>query len=108
MELNIIDRIYIPTILPQENTFMEFNLKRGIINKVTITKEDVEKYNIKEDAENRRTTWDIDIDRKNPLVVNFSREELDYLKSACEKLADRPAPDNLWATVEKIYAAAQA
>lgn len=107
MELNIIDRIYIPAILPQENTFMEFNLKRGIINKVSITQEDAEKYHIKEDTKNKRTTWDIDIDRENPLVVDFSREELAYLKSACEKLADKPAPDNLWATVEKIYAAAQ-
>ena len=107
MELNIIDRIYIPTILPQENTFMDFNLKRGIINKVTLTQEDVEKYNIKEDVENKRTTWDINADRENPLVVDFTRAELDYLKNACEKLSDKPAPDNLWATVEKVYAAAQ-
>lgn len=106
MELNIIDRIYIPSILPQENSFMDFNLKRGIINKVALTKEDAEKYNIKEDTENRRTTWDIEADRNNPLIVDFTRAELDYLKAACEKMADKPAPDTLWATVEKIYAAA--
>lgn len=106
MELNIIDRIYIPSILPQENTFMDFTLKRGIISKVVLTDEDVEKYSIKEDTENRRTTWDIEADRNNPLTVDFSRAELDYLKGACEKMADKPAPDNLWATVEKIYAAA--
>ena len=47
-------------------------------------------------------------DRENPLIVDFTTEELAYLKSACEKLADKPAPDNLWATVEKIYAAALA
>lgn len=108
MELHIIDRIYIPTILPAENTFMDFNLKRGIINKVAITQEDVEKYHIEENKEERRTKWDIDIDRENPLMVDFSHDELDYLKIACEKLAGTPAPDNLWATVEKIYAAAQA
>lgn len=107
MELHIIDRIYIPTILPAENTFMDFNLKRGIINKVAITQEDVEKYHIEEIKEERRTKWDINVDRENPLVVDFSRDELDYLKAACEKLAETPAPDNLWATVEKIYAAAQ-
>ncbi len=108
MELHIIDRIYIPTILPAENTFMDFNLKRGIINKVAITQEDVEKYHIEEIKEERRTKWDINVDRENPLMVDFSRDELNYLKAACEKLADTPAPDNLWATVEKIYAAAQA
>lgn len=108
MELHIIDRIYIPTILPAENTFMDFNLKRGIISKVAITQEDVEKYHIEEIKEERRTKWDINVDRENPLMVDFSRDELNYLKAACEKLADTPAPDNLWATVEKIYAAAQA
>lgn len=107
MELNIIDRIYIPTILPSENTFMDFNMKREILKKVAITPEDVEKYNIKEDKENRRTTWDMNKDRENPLLVDFSRQELDYLKTACEKLADTPSPDGLWTTVEKIYKAAQ-
>lgn len=106
MELNIIDRIYIPSILPQENSFMDFNLKRDIVNKVALTKEDAEKYNIKEDPKNRRTTWDIDVDRNHPLIVDFTRAELDYLKAACEKMADNPAPDALWTTVEKIYAAA--
>lgn len=74
---------------------------------MAITQEDTEKYNIKEDVENKRTTWDINADRENPLVVDFTREELAYLKAACEKLAETPAPDNLWTTVEKIYAAAQ-
>lgn len=108
MELHIIDRIYIPAILPAENTFMDFNMKREIIKKVGITEEDAKKYHIEEDTENKRTVWDINIDRENPLVVDFTKQELDYLKSACEKLADKPAPDNLWTTVEKIYAAAQA
>lgn len=107
MELNIIDRIYIPSILPAENTFMDFNMKREILKKVTITPDDIEKYNIKEDKENNRTTWDINKDRENPLNVDFSKQELDYLKTACEKLADKPAPDALWATVEKIYKAVQ-
>ena len=107
MKLHIIDRISIPSILPSENSFMDYNLKRSIIKKVSINKEDVEKYKIKEDAENRRTTWDINIDRENPLVVNFTEQELVYLKNACEKLSDTPAPDYLWDTVEKIYEEAQ-
>lgn len=107
MELNIIDRIYIPSILPSENTFMDFNMKRGIIKKVALTEADAEKYHIKEDPANKRTTWDPKIDRESPLLVEFTKEELAYLKNACEKLADTPAPDNLWNTVEKIYAAVQ-
>lgn len=108
MELHIIDRIAIPSILPAENSFMDYNLKRSIIKKVGINRDDAEKYKIKEDAENRRTTWDINIDRENPLAVDFTAQELAYLKNACEKLSDTPAPDYLWNTVEKIYEAAQA
>lgn len=87
---------------------MDFNLKRGIIKKVALTEADAQKYDIKEDVENHRTTWNPTLDRENPLNVDFTVQELAYLKSACEKLADKPSPDNLWATVEKIYAAAQA
>lgn len=108
MELHILDRIYIPAILPGENNFTDFNLKRNIIKKVAITEEDVAKYEIKEAPEEQKTKWNPVTDRDNPLVVDFTSEELAYLKSACEKLADKPAPDNLWATVEKIYAAALA
>lgn len=107
MELHIIDRIYIPTILPAYNTFMDFNMKRGIIKKVALTEADAKKYHIKEDTENKRTTWDPLIDREHPLVVDFTHDELAYLKRACERLADTPAPDNLWGTVEKIYDAIQ-
>lgn len=107
MELHIIDRIFIPSILPAENTFMDFNMKREIIKKVAITEADAEKYSIKEDKENHRTTWNAELDYDSPLVVDFTSQELAYLKSACEKLADKPAPDNLWATVEKIYEAAK-
>lgn len=108
MELHIIDRIYIPMILPKENSFMDFNLKRDIIKKVEITEADIEKYEIKENQKERRTEWNITTDRDNPLVVDFTPQELAYMKTACEKTADKPAPDNLWATVEKIYTAAQA
>ena len=107
MELHIIDRIALPSMLPSENSFMDFNLKRAIIKKVGITKEDIEKYNIKEDTENKRTTLDINADRENPLLVDFTSQELEYLKNACEKLSDTPAPDYLWDTVEKIYQATQ-
>lgn len=107
MELNIIDRIYIPHILPSENNFMDYNLKREIIKKVALTEADAEKYKIVEDPEKRQTKWDINIDRENPLVVDFTPQELAFLKTSCEKLGSAPAPDAFWGTVEKIYNAAQ-
>lgn len=38
MDLHIKDRIYIPQMLPQQNNFMGFNLKREIIKKWPLQK----------------------------------------------------------------------
>lgn len=108
MELHIKDRIYIPQLLPQSNSFMGFNLKREITKKVALTAEDQETYKIKEEQEHNRVVWDVEKDRELPLIVDFTKDELNYLKTACEKLAEAPYPDDFWLTVEKIYNAANA
>lgn len=108
MELHIKDRIYIPQLLPQSNNFMGFNLKREIIKKVALTVDDKETYSIEEDKENNRVVWNVEKDREQPLVVDFTKDEIEYLKTACEKLAEAPYPDDFWMTVEKIYDAANA
>lgn len=108
MELHIKDRIYIPQLLPQSNNFMGFNLKREIIKKVALTVDDKETYSIEEDKENNRVVWNVEKDREQPLVVDFTKDEIEYLKAACEKLAEAPYPDDFWITVEKIYDAANA
>lgn len=108
MELHIKDRIYIPQLLPQSNNFMGFNLKREITKKVALTAEDQETYQIKEETEHNRVVWDVEKDRELPLIVDFTKDELSYLKTACEKLAEAPYPDDFWLTVEKIYNAANA
>ena len=78
MELHIKDRIYIPQLLPQQGKFMEFNLKREIMKKVAITDEDRQEYNIQEDKEHNRVTWDSNKDFAQPLVVDFSNDELTF------------------------------
>ena len=105
MDLHIKDRIYIPQILPQQNNLKEFYLKRSVFEKVAITEEDRKNYNIQEDKENGRITWDVEKD-KTPLTVSFSEDEINYLKGACEKLVDMNYPDDFWNVVEKIYDAA--
>ena len=107
MELHIKDRIFIPQLLPQQGNFTEFNMKRNILKKVALTEADVEKYDIVENKEERRTEWDPEKDRDMPLMVDFSQDELQYLAKACEKVADANFPDEFWLTVEKIYNAAQ-
>lgn len=107
MELHIKDRLFLPQILPVQNSFMDFNLKKSIINKTVISEEERASFNIKEDKEAGKITWDSEKDRVTPLNVEFTKEELDYLRRGCEALASDSYADDFWITVEKIYNAAQ-
>lgn len=107
MELHIKDRLFLPQILPAKNTFLEFNLKKSILEKIIISPEDREKYGIKEDKENGKITWDSVKDAGEPINVEFTKEEMAYLKKGCEALASAPYPDEFWITVEKVYNAAE-
>lgn len=109
MELYIKDRIYFPQLLPQQGNFMEFNLKRSILKKVAINDNDRTEYNIQEDKDNGRITWDSNKDFSVPLVVDFTKEELDLIRKGCEQFAEKeaPAPDDFWALVSMIYDAAE-
>lgn len=107
MELHIKDRLYLPQILPAQNTFMEFNLKKSILEKIVISEREREAFKIMEDKEAGKITWDSEKDANEPLSVEFSKEEVAYLKKGCEALASAPYPDDFWVTVEKVYNAAE-
>jgi hypothetical protein len=105
MELYIKDRIYFPQLLPQQGTFMEFNLKRTILKKVAITDAERETYNIQDDKDNNRITWDRNKDLSCPLAIDFTNDEMLLLRKGCEQFTekDTPAPDEFWELIEKIY-----
>ena len=103
MELHIKDRLFFPQLLPQQNNFMEYAMKRNILKKVGLTKEDQEKFEITENPQAQQITWNIEMDKAQPLSVDFTAEELEYIKKGCEALAEQPAPDDFWALVERIY-----
>ena len=77
MELYIKDRIYIPQILPAQNSFMEYSMKREIINKVSLTEKDKEEFSIVEDSQAGKITWDSQKDFSQPLVVDFTAQEIE-------------------------------
>lgn len=101
MELLIKDRLYIPGFLPKENNFKNFNLKKEILKKIEISDEERKNVNLRQNEETNRIEWDVDKD--TPLIVDFSSEEIEYMKSSCEKIADEQLPDDMWSTVEKVY-----
>ncbi len=106
MELTIKDRLYLPALLPPKGSFREFNLKKGILEKIAISEEERSAVNLRRIEESDRIEWDTDKD--TPLHVEFSREELDYLKASCEKIAEETLVDDMWLTVTKVYDAIQA
>lgn len=103
MKLSIKDRLYIPQLLPVNGNFSEFALKRSILDKVGITAEDQEKFHIKELPDENRIVWDSEKDLQEPLEVDFTAQEIDFIRKGCEALVDTPKPDDFWLTVEKLY-----
>lgn len=101
MELQIKDRLYIPTFLPQKGNFKEFNLKKEILRKIEISESEREEVGLTENKETKRIEWDITKDV--PLNVEFNADELSYLKESCEKLSDQKLQDDMWQCIEKIY-----
>ncbi len=101
MELTIKDRLYLPTFLPARGNFKEFNLKKEILRKIAIGDEERKGINLRENAEDKRIEWDVE--KEKTLAVDFSKDEMEYLRTACEKISDEEFPDDMWSTVEAIY-----
>ena len=105
MDLHIKDRLLIPSIFPERGNFMDFNLKKSIARKIAISEQDRKDYEIVEKKEEKRIEWNVQKDAETPLVVEFSKEELDYMRRSC--IAEQQMPDEMWAVVERIYNEAQ-
>lgn len=101
MELSIKDRLYIPALLPKEGNFRQFNLKKEIQRKIEISESERTELNLRENEQTKRIEWDTEKD--TPVHIDFSADELTYLKEVCEKLSDETLPDDMWATVERLF-----
>lgn len=101
MELQIKDRLYIPAILSKQGNFREFNLKKEILRRIEISDSERQELELKENQETKRIEWNVEKDV--PLNMEFSSQELEYLKQACERISDEQLPDDMWSTVAKIY-----
>lgn len=76
-------------------------LKKEILRKIAIGDEERKVINLRENAEDKRIEWDVE--KEQPLPVEFSFDEMAYLQAACEKISDEELPDDMWGTVEAIY-----
>ena len=90
MDLHIKDRLLIPSIFPERGNFMDFNLKKSIARKIAISEQDRKDYEIVEKKEEKRIEWNVQKDAETPLVVEFSKEELDFLRQINHMLQGHP------------------
>ncbi len=101
MELSIKDRLYIPALLPKEGNFKDFNHKKEIQKKIGIEAQEREQIRLHDNKDTGRIEWETE--KEVPLVVDFSADEIAYLKKSCEAISDQSLPDDMWGTVEKVY-----
>ena len=90
MELSVKDRLYLPSFLPARGNF-----------KIASPDEERKAIGLHENAEDKRIEWDVE--KEKPLAVEFSGDEMEYLRKACERISDEELPDDMWATVSRIY-----
>ena len=102
-KLHIKERLYLMNILPQENSLVNFQLKKGLMKKVELTDEDREKFEIKVYEESQNMTWNAQKDFDNPTEFEFSDMECEYVRKAIEALSDGQHPDEYWLIVTTLY-----
>ena len=71
------------------------------VGKIAIPDEERKAIGLHENAEDKRIEWDVE--KEKPLAVEFSGDEMEYLRKACERISDEELPDDMWATVSRIY-----
>lgn len=103
MDLHIKERLLIPSILPERGNFMEYNLKKAILKKIAITEQDKADYEIVEKPEEKRIEWNVQKDQETPLTVDFTKDELEFMRKACETISEQDLPDEIWGVAERIY-----
>ena len=83
--LKIGDRIGLTNVLPEEDTFERLVLRESILKKVSITVDELAKYQIKTDAESGSINWN---NAKASFEYEFSKSEIDYIRDLLKSLGD--------------------
>jgi hypothetical protein len=81
MQLSIVHRIRIGTILPQKGKYTDLILIKSILQKTTLTPQEITEWNIKV-AENNTVQWDKD--KVQNIEVDFEEAELACIREALQ------------------------
>ena len=82
MKLSIKERIQINYLIPNKGNLIEMTLAKSIMDKTTITAEEVSDLNIR--VEGDKTVWKDE--NEKPISVHFNEAELEILNKNIDKL----------------------
>ena len=85
MELSILDRLMIQSIIPSRGKIEDMIMRADILEKIKITQEEVEKFNIEENE--KGVKWDKSGD-EHKIEVEFTELEKMLLVSNLKKASD--------------------
>ena len=103
-KLLIKERLYLMNVLPQQNSLIEYQLKKSIIQKVEITDDQtLYAHWIAGAVTVTFDAWDAKKDMDNPKEFEFTDQECQYVRKAIEALSDGEHPDEYWIVVMLLY-----
>jgi hypothetical protein len=103
VKLHLKERFYLGNILPQENSLVDFQLKKRITEKIQVSDEEKNELGFKVNDEDNSATWDAMKDFENPKEIEFSDDERGYIRKAIEAGSGSVHPDEYWVIVGTIY-----
>lgn len=82
VKFTIKDRIVLPPILPSQGSYSDMIVRRDLIEKITLTQEELTEFEIK--TEDNRITWNEE--KQRDFEIDLTELEYTLTKEALEKL----------------------
>lgn len=86
MKLTILDRIIISQLYPQKSNLIQMTLVEDITKKVKIGQEEIKEIELKVEPTTNGISYNWNKDKAKDLNVDFTKEEIELLKSQVEEL----------------------
>jgi hypothetical protein len=86
MKLNILERLTLLNILPEENNYVTLKIIGELKKDLSFTEEEIKRYKFK-NFEDGRVTWDMKADDEKD--INIGEKASDIIKESLNKLNDQ-------------------
>jgi hypothetical protein len=103
VKLHLKERIYLGNILPGENSLVDYQLKKAIIEKVTITEEEKKEFDFVVREDGTGADWNGQKDFENGKIFNFTDAEAEYIMKGVQAASEGTHPDDYWLTISLLY-----